>query len=286
MLCCPKPECQSNSISKDGSYYRPSDGQHVRRFRCRPCGKRFSQATSDPAYQQKKRRANHSVKTLLASGVSMRRIAMLLNLHRTTVNRKLIFLGEQAKLKHQKFLDKHPLVNSLQFDDLETIEHTKCKPLSCTLAVEEKTRVILGVEVSQMPAKGLLARVSRSRYGYRKDHRSQGIKVLFDSIKKVVHPEASILSDKNPLYPAAVKRAFPKALYNTVKGARGCGTGQGELKRLVYDPLFSLNHTFAMLRANINRLFRKTWCTTKKKSNLEHHLWIYIHFHNQVLLKS
>ena len=285
MPCCPITKCQSNSISKDGLYYRSSDRQHVQRYRCSQCGKRFSKATSDPAYQQKKRRVNHNIKMLLASGVSMRRIAILLNLHRTTVNRKLIFIGGQAKLKHHKFLHKYTPVTSLQFDDLETIEHTKCKPLSCTLAVEESTRVILGIEVSQMPAKGLLAKVSRIKYGYRKDHRTKGIKALFDTLKNFVHPQANILSDKNPLYPAAVKKAFPKASYKTVKGARGCVTRQGELKRLVYDPLFSLNHTCAMLRANINRLFRRTWCTTKKRANLEHHLWIYIHFHNSVLLR-
>jgi hypothetical protein len=58
-------------------------------------------------------------------------------------------------------------------------------------------------------------------------------------------------------------------------------TGQGELKVGGFDPIFSLNHTCAMLRANINRLFRKTWCTTKKMEMLEHHLAIYALYHNE-----
>ena len=61
-------------------------------------------------------------------------------------------------------------------------------------------------------------------------------------------------------------------------------TGQGELKKLRFDPLFALNHTCAMLRANINRLFRRTWCTTKKKERLEQHLAVYMDFHNRILL--
>jgi hypothetical protein len=61
--------------------------------------------------------------------------------------------------------------------------------------------------------------------------------------------------------------------------------GQGELKKVGRDPLFSLNHTCAMLRANLNRLFRRTWCTTKRIDRLEAHLWIYVRFHNEVLLK-
>jgi hypothetical protein len=46
---------------------------------------------------------------------------------------------------------------------------------------------------------------------------------------------------------------------------------------------FSLNHTCAMLRANLNRLFRKTWCTTKKIQGLVNHLLIYVAFHNRRL---
>ena len=57
-------------------------------------------------------------------------------------------------------------------------------------------------------------------------------------------------------------------------------TGQGELKKVVYDPIFSLNHTCAMLRANINRLVRKTWCTTKKPERLAMHITLYALYHN------
>jgi hypothetical protein len=38
-----------------------------------------------------------------------------------------------------------------------------------------------------------------------------------------------------------------------------------------------------MLRANLNRLFRKTWCTTKNKQGLIDHLSLYVEFHNRVL---
>ena len=81
-----------------------------------------------------------------------------------------------------------------------------------------------------------------------------------------------------------LKACFPGKTHFRHKGGRGCITGQGELKKLRFDPLFSLNHTCAMLRANINRLFRKTWCTTKKKEGLERHLAVYMDFHNTRLL--
>ncbi len=211
-------------------------------------------------------------------------IAKLLKISRTTVARKLIFLGAQAKISNRSLFLKAGPVSEKQFDDLETFEHTKLKPLSVTLAVEAHSRRILGFRVSQMPAKGLLAKLSRKKYGPRADFRKLKRNELFKEISVKVHPCAQITSDENPHYPRSVKEYFPKALYKTTLGKRGCVTGQGELKKIGFDPLFSLNHTYAMLRANINRLIRKTWCTTKIPARLTDHIELYVQYHNQRLL--
>ena len=55
------------------------------------------------------------------------------------------------------------------------------------------------------------------------------------------------------------------------------------LPQTQFDPIFSLNHTCAMLRANICRLIRKTWCTTKKRERLVDHIAIYTYLHNRSL---
>ena len=109
---------------------------------------------------------------------------------------------------------------------------------------------------------------------------------LFMEIKPLLGEGALIKSDQSPHYPEDVAKHFPNSKHRRFKGKRGCITGQGELKRLKFDPLFSLNHTFAMLRANINRLFRQTWCTTKKKERLELHIALYVLRHNLTLIKK
>jgi hypothetical protein len=221
---------------------------------------------------------------LLVSGVSQRRAARILNTHPITIARKLTFLGMKARLFNYRMREKIGLVKEMQFDDMEVFEHTKLKPLSITLAVQKHTRIILGFEVSRMPAKGLLAKKSIKKYGRREDRRAEARDRLFRRIKRRISIEAVIESDQNPHYPIDVKRHFPKATHQTLKGARGCVTGQGELKNIKFDPLFSLNHTCAMFRANINRFFRKTWCTTKKIQPLIDHIEIYVQFHNQILM--
>ena len=171
----------------------------------------------------------------------------------------------------------------IQFDDLETSEHTKCKPLSVALAIDPVNRKILSFQVSQMPAKGHLARFALQKYGYRKDERAEGWDKLMKDLKPLVAETVEFKSDENPHYPKFVSRHFPDATHITVKGGRGAIAGQGELKKLKYDPLFALNHTCAMLRANLNRLFRRTWCTTKNRQGLMDHLALYVTYHNTVL---
>lgn len=223
------------------------------------------------------------LRRLLCSGVSQRRSARILRLNRVTVVRKFLFLAAQSELKWRASNLAKRKCQVIEFDDLETFEHTKMKPLSVTLAVEEKTRRILGLRVSRMPAKGLLAKKSRKKYGPRVDERPYGRAKLFEDIGPLIAEHALIKSDSNPHYAPDVARHFPKVAYKQYMGKRGSITGQGELKKVRFDPLFSLNHTCAMFRANVCRLIRKTWCTTKRPDRLEMHLLMYAYYHNQHL---
>jgi hypothetical protein len=204
------------------------------------------------------------------------------------VARKLVFLGKQACLAQAIYLSERAenpeqRVVALEFDEVETLEHSKMLPLSIALAVEAKTRKILGFSVARMPAKGLLAEKSRKKYGWRKDERAAQAKPLLKSLGPLLAEGAEITTDENPHYPGWLKASLPGVLHKTTPGKRGCVTAQGELKKVGFDPIFSLNHTAAMLRANINRLFRKTWCTTKRPDRLAAHLAIYVQYHNEVL---
>ncbi len=176
------PQCHSTESSsssriafvKFGQFRRKSDRVRIQRFLCTGCGKHFSRATFDPCYRQLKRHVNQDVFNHLSSGVSQRRLSYLLNLNRKTIKRKFIFLGFQSLLRLRQFNLKFPKAERIEFDDLETFEHTKMKPVSVTLAVESLSRRILGFSVASMPAKGLLAKKSVHKYGPRLDDRGKG----------------------------------------------------------------------------------------------------------------
>lgn len=269
--------------AKVGFYRRRSDKSWIQRYRCRECFKCFSSATLDPCYKQKKRQFNSRIFAQLSSGTSQRRCAYLLKLNRKTIRRKFIFLGIQSLVALRKWNIKQPRATKVEFDDLETFEHTKLKPLSVTLAVEHKRRRILGFSVSSMPAKGLLAKKALKKYGPRADARANGRRLLLASLKGLVTHQVQLVSDSNPHYPQDVRLFFKNSSHVQIIGQRGAITGQGELKKIKYDPIFSLNHTCAKLRADINRLIRRTWCTTKKAQMLRYHLAIYANYHNHSL---
>ena len=273
--------CVSKNARKHGWFRRKSDSQKIKRFCCNVCGATFSSATNQPTFGQNKRQINYKVQYFLASGVSMRRCAKLLNVSYPTIVKKLAFMGKMAQQKLGNMNLNH--VKSVQFDELQTIEHTKLKPLSIAIAVADDSRKILGFRVAKMPATGHLAKASLKKYGQRPNERINQLRSLFKDLCNKLPENSCIKSDECSFYKRVVNDALPMANYTQYKGGLSHVYGQGELKKVGRDPLFSINHTLAMCRANINRLFRRTWCTTKKNDGLIHHLSIYALMHNQCL---
>ena len=289
---CPNLECKSTTKNgltvKDGFYFRRDDSRKIQRYVCKKCKKKFSKATFSLERHHKKRRVNYRLFRLMTTPCSMNRAARELHINYKTVQRKMEYLAKKSKIKQAQFIKKleRNKVISMQFDDLITIEHTKMKPLSITLAVDKKTRYILGAKVSTIPAFGLIADKSRKKYGPRRNNHSQNLDKLFKNISKSIAPNALIESDEHQAYPKYIRKYFPNATHHSFRSFRGSIAGQGELKKVRFDPLFTINHTFAMLRGHINRLVRKTWCTTKRIDMLQNHVDIFISYFNFFYLKE
>lgn len=283
----PEHICSKTSAIRYGRFYRQSESRWIQRYKCRTCGRLFSSATGTLEFRQKKRRVNRPLFRLLCSGVSMRRCAFLLKIDRRTVDRKLIYLAKKSRINHATFLlGLNSKVESFEFDDLITSEHTKMKPLTVSLAVDTDRRFILGAKVGRIPAFGLIAERSRKKYGKRVNDHRQTLKELFEEVAPTVAPRALIQSDEHTTYLEYVKKYLPGREHRRHPGGRGAIVGQGELKKKTFDPIFILNHSCAMLRGGINRLIRKTWCTTKRPERLQMHLDIFLDFYNRIYLPS
>jgi len=291
-LGCPNNSCKfyqkSTMQRKDGFFFRRDDSRKIQRFKCTYCFKKYSSTTLTLEYKQKKRRMNRFIRNELSSGVSMRRCARNLSLHRTTIARKLDYLAKKARLSHAEFLAsiQNASVTHVQFDDLITSIHTKLKPLAISVVIDSQNRLILGAKVSEIPAFGHLAKLSRKKNGHRKNEHPKNLENLLKYLRPVISPIAHFKTDEHKRYPEILARNFKHARHEAFPSMRASVAGFGELKTKKYDPIFMINHTLAMLRANINRLFRRTWCTTKSIEQLQNHVDIFIEYFNEMILEK
>lgn len=275
---CHRPDL----VIKKGFYIRNSDCKRIQRFYCQNCLRGFSAQTSSFDYRMRKRRINQVVFRMLSKGVSLRGCAQVLNVQPRTIARRLNRFGQFAEIQMRKQRRKNS-VSKILIDEMESFEHTKLKPLTIPIVVEYKTRMILSLDVGQIAAKGTLAELSKKKYGKRVCQRKSVLNKVFLETKECLNENGVILSDESYHYLRPIKRHFPIVTHRSFKGRRGANIGQGEMKKGGLDPLFYLNHTYAMIRDNIKRLARKTWCTTKKIAQLKNSLYLYAHYHNQVV---
>ncbi len=219
---------------------------------------------------------NSRLAQLLARGHSLRDSARTLGLTYRNTYLKFLWLAQQSKLKNEIVKYK---VQTVQFDELETIHHTKCKPLSIALMVSENYE-LLEAQVAEIPAKGRLAEFSVRKYGKRQDRSGEALELVFRSLqKKAEHPPIRFMSDAKSSYKKYVKAYFEKSIYEVMSRSnkdRHRDRLHEKLERRVFDPMFAVNQKCAKLRASIRRLTRRSWCTTKKVENLQGHLEIFM----------
>ena len=292
-ITCPNSECAtntSNAVSfiaslqdekfyvKKGYYTTKYNHQPVPRYKCKYCGRYFSSHTSRETYRQHKPHINEAAFKLLASAVTMRRAAKILGVAKLTIERKFHYLAARSLAAHTEFLNSGAIKTSyVQFDEMETYEHTKCKPLSVALAIRpkknpEKTPFIIDISVAKMRCKGKLAGISKKKYPeWNEDNREECCKEVMQAVRKVAKPDITIASDAKKAYPNIIKSVLPNAKIEQYPS---------RAKAREFDPLFMLNHTAARIRADLSRMRRRTWACTKKWENLLSHLYIYIAWNN------
>ena len=219
---------------------------------------------------------NFKLAQLLVEGNSLRSCSRLLGLTYKITYRKFLWLKQVVGITKGQLKIK---ASSIQFDELETIHHTKCKPLSIALVVSAEHELI-SAQVAEMPAKGRLSEISRQKYGPRKDERPEKLRqALIEAQSRSELEIKSIESDQKPGYRGLVEELFSGLSYqqyNAAEKKRKQDRLHEKMQKKKYDPLFAVNHKCALLRSHIRRLTRRSWCTTKKPENLQLHLDLFI----------
>ena len=86
--------------------------------------------------------------------MSLNGIARVLGVNRKTVTKYFRENAEIARQENEKRLGKDLMTSYVQFDQLETYEHTKRKPVGIQISIRWKTGEIISAKAGYIPVRG------------------------------------------------------------------------------------------------------------------------------------
>jgi hypothetical protein len=112
--------------------------------------------------------------------------------------------------------------------------------------------------------------------GKRRSQSREKVSECFEVLEQLCPGESivTVATDEKHAYRSLLKRSFgARVVHETTHSTE---------PRSYKNPLFVVNHTFAMLRDGLSRLVRRNWAASKEREKLEWHLWLYSAWRNYV----
>jgi transposase-like protein len=289
---CGSPECRGTpgfQYQRRGTFRRQCDGRTVQRFQCKRCKHTFSAQSFRGDFRVHKPGLDRKIFLALVSKDSQRQIARTLDCDRGSVARRLERFGKHCHDFHQIALrQRNPKLaweGGFQLDELETFEtDRRLKPVTVPVLVHRPSRCILHATVGTLPPRKplspakqkQLAKIEAAENGKRRSESHKKVTECFEVLKRV-GPQSGpvhVGTDEKHTYRAILKKTFGARLVHQRTNSKA--------PRTFLNPLFLVNHTFAMLRDGLGRLVRRNWGASKEREKLEWHLWLYIGWRNYV----
>ena len=258
------PHCQSGNKKKDG-FMKTKRGK-TQVYKCKDCKKKFSKRNESINYRHRKQHLRERIRKMYCERMSLRGIARTLGVNYKTVVRYFRELAAEAHKANKKRIAEGGFVTSfVQFDQLETYEHTRRKPVGIQVSVRCKTKEIISARVGYIPIRALTVSKAYSR--------EWNSKITDSRTKEMLIRTKAVLNKKG-------------ALISCDRENRQVNL----LKQLCTEPHITLapspaenkviDRVFRRMRQDISRLGRKTLSTTKDISELQKHLDLYTDYHN------
>jgi transposase-like protein len=288
---CSSPECAGApgfQYQRRGTFTRACDGRQVQRFQCKRCKRTFSSQTFRVDYRTRTPHLDGLIFRDLVSKVTQRQITRNRECDRKTVARRNETFGEHCRLFHELALRSRGQTKEwpghFLLDELETYEHNRrLKPVTLPLLVHKQSHFIVHATVGTLPPRKPLSEANQKKLaayekieGKRVSQSREKVAECFEVLKRVCPETASVMvgTDEKHTYRSLLKKAFGDRLQHQRTNSKE--------PRSYWNPLFVVNHTFAMLRDGLSRLVRRNWGASKEREKLEWHLWLYIAWRNYV----
>ncbi|MBX3464310.1 MAG: hypothetical protein KF830_14155 [Planctomycetes bacterium] len=283
---CPQRSCAAfrdppkRFFRRAGSYQPQCRAEPIPRFVCKVCERGFSRQTFRLDYRDKRPHANVPLFQLLTSGVGLRQSARLVRLDVHAVQKKFRKLGRHMRMLNRNLLTALPAQRTLMLDELETFEHRSITPLTVPVLIDRDSKFVIATDVAPIRRVAKAGSWRRrwlesyeARTGRRRDRGNECVRRVLGRMQQLLEGrQATLLTDEKASYARQCRRRFgEQVVHRTVPST---------LPRTVYNPLFAINLTDAMLRDNNGRLRRRSWLVSKRGPRLGLQLELFAAYRN------
>lgn len=288
---CPRPGCPAHRLDPPASRWFYRHGFHdtiafgrVRRYRCRYCGKTFSDQTFLLNYWLKKptdfSELGRAINSSSSSGFVGRHhhlSADSLRIRHDRLCRNGLYLQVSATAEHR-------ISETLAADGLESFVRDQYYPLNLNILIGAHSEFVYFFTESHSRRKGRMSEAQRKRASteYRdKSFRESRLTTMFDRLLSYLPgrtegEEIVLCTDEHPTYKSVI------AQWNKSEGRPKISHEQtpGTAPRTKQNPLFAVNYFDRLIRKDLPNHRRETICQARNDRNLLSRFTYYVVTHN------
>ena len=306
---CPHRHCPSNArssaarfrYSRRGFYTRKCDGRAVPRFRCRVCGRGFSQQTFAVTYYLKRPELLIPIAQALVACSAHRQAARSLKCAASTVSRQAARIGRHAIAFQARMLESlPPLVEAVVYDHFESFAYSQYFPLGLGTAYGQGSWLLLSIDLAPHRRTGRMSpyqkqQLSQLEQTHGKPPRRAYEKALAETLDRLLAkvPARSklwLITDDKKQYAVAVRRhpqcqrIEHRSFANPPRGPKGSPRSARARRR--DRALAPVDHAHQFLRHSLSHQRRETIAFARRHSSLAEQLFTQGVWLNYVKLRA
>ena len=296
---CPNPSCRLHDpkVVVSHSSWHIHYGYHqtkvvglVRRYKCKLCGKSFSDRTFDIDYYTKKTIPYDQVFLRLATSESVSGIGRNLQVCAPSIQNRIDRLARESLALHERLETHFALQENLVADGFESFDVSQFFPNNITILVGQDSQYLYGFTHTTIRRKGKMTRKQKEkRNALERRFRAPkaGIETSFADLLKIIFrvwnkirlPSLSLMTDEHPSYPRAISR-MPPLIDARHEGFFRHQQFPSTLARTLQNPLFPVNYMDREFRKDLSAYHRESTCFCRNVANGLNRLAIYQVWHN------
>ncbi len=285
---CPNPGCRFHlqagpgwRVQRAGFHARRAPPQRVQRYRCRHCGRHFSEQTFRLSYWLKRPDLLLPIAHRLLGCSAYRQIAREFEVSPQTVLGQAARLGRHCLLFHERHRPRPPLTEPLVLDGFESFEYSQYHPTRYHVVAGQHSHFFYGFTDAELRRSGRMSAPQKRRRATlearlgRPDPRASEREVAALLALLAPLPQALELhSDQHPDYPRALATLPHLRVTHRTVSSRAARTPR--------NPLFAINLLDLLIRHSGANHKRETIAFSKRRQSAAERLWLLLVWRNYV----